>query len=108
MSASKRDTSGVFKPVTIQTRETQFTLPAESLSVRKNGIEFRSPAPLDEWTELTVELHSPRDGHREESTGVVVDCRGTKAAGYTVSVVWLGMTPQSEAILRSMAISPLA
>lgn len=108
MSASQRDTSGVFEPVSIQTRETQFTLPAESLRVRKNGIEFCSPTPLAEWTELTLELHSPRDGHREQSTGVVVACRGSKSSGFTVCVVWLGMTPQSEAMLRAMAISPLA
>jgi len=108
MSTSKRDTSGVFEPVTIQTRETQFTLPAESLRVRKNGIEFRSPTPLDEWTELTLEVHSPRDGHREHATGVVVACRGNRAAGFEVSVVLMGMTPATERLLQQVAISPLA
>ncbi|MBM3877866.1 MAG: hypothetical protein FJ386_14320 [Verrucomicrobia bacterium] len=108
MTTSKRDTSCVFEPFTIQTRETQFTLPADSLLVRRNGIEFRSPTPLDEWTELTLDMHSPRDGHREQATGVVVACRGTHAAGFAVSVVLMGMTPAAERLLQQAAISPLA
>ncbi|MBI3874488.1 MAG: hypothetical protein HY300_00645, partial [Verrucomicrobia bacterium] len=79
-----------------------------SLRVCKNGIEFRSHTPMEEWTELTLEVLSPRDGHREQTTGVVVACRGNSATGYAISVVLMGLTPQSAQLLQRAGFSPLA
>jgi hypothetical protein len=87
---------------------TQLHLAAETTRVRKNGIEFRSVEPIEAWTELTVALRDPRDGHEISATGVVVDCRGDRHQGHTVSMVFMELTPMAEARLSQMAYSNLA
>lgn len=82
-------------------------LAAATTRIRSNGIEFRSATPIATWTEMTVALHGP--GAEEVSaTGVVVDCRGDRHQGYTVSMVFMELTPHAQARLSLMAYSSLA
>lgn len=87
---------------------TQLHLTAERTRVRKNGIEFQSAEPIAAWTEMTVTLCDPKDGHEILATGVVVDCRGDRHHGHTVSMVLMELTPLAEARLSQMAYSNLA
>ncbi len=87
---------------------TQLSLAAETTRIRKNGIEFRSLSPIAPWTEMTVALRDPEDGHEVSATGVVVDCRGDRHQGYSVSMVFMELTPQAQARLSLMAYSNLA
>ena len=108
MSTSKLDTSGVFQPLTIQSEQTQLTLPAHAIRVRKSGIEFRTVKPIPTWTEMTVDLLSPADGKKVHCTGVVVDCNGNRHVGYLVSMVFLNLSRQSQQRLAELAYSQLA
>lgn len=87
---------------------TQLNLSADTTRIRKNGIEFRSAAPIAAWTEMTVALRDPEDGQEVSATGVVVDCRGDRHQGYTVSMVFMELTPLAQARLSLMAYSNLA
>ena len=69
--------------------------------IHKNGIEFRSPTPFSEWTEMTMTLQSPGDGGRVHCTGVVISCTGNKHTGYHVSMVFTGLSKQAQARLTS-------
>ncbi len=86
----------------------QLDLAAETTRIRKNGIEFRSETPITAWTEMTVTLRDPADGQDVRATGVVVDCRGDRHQGYTVSMVFMELTPLAQARLSVMAYSNLA
>ncbi len=86
----------------------QLNLSADTTRIRKNGIEFRSAAPIAAWTEMTVALRDPADGRDVRATGVVVDCRGDRHQGYTVSMVFMELTPLAQARLSLMAYSNLA
>ncbi|MHB8519838.1 MAG: hypothetical protein ACYDH9_03680 [Limisphaerales bacterium] len=108
MSATKLDTSGVFQPVTVQARETQITLPASTIHVRKNGIEFRSNAPLPVWTEMTVAWQYRGATRKSHCTGVVVACQGNRHTGYAVSMVFMNLSRQLQDRLTSLADSPPA
>jgi hypothetical protein len=76
--------------------------------IRKNGIEFHSTTPIPAWTEMTVALRDPADGQEVTATGVVVDCRGDRHQGYTVSMLFMELTPLAQARLSLMAYSNLA
>jgi hypothetical protein len=89
--------------VSVTGREAALTLSSDKVSVHKNGIEFRSPAPFTEWSEMTVALQSPLDGSRLSCHGVVVGCTGSKHSGYHVSMLFTGITPQAEKQLGAMA-----
>jgi hypothetical protein len=80
---------------------------ADAVSVHKSGIEFRSPTPFIEWTEMTVALSSPRDGSKLQCSGVVIACSGSKHTGYRVSMVFTHLSPQAQVQLDSMARSEL-
>lgn len=108
MSTSKLDTSGVFQPVMLKTNSTQLTLSSTDVRVRKNGIEFLSSRPLPAWAEMTVELQSPKDGKKIKATGVVVDCVGNRHSGYSVSMIFMNLSRQSQAHLSTLAFSELA
>jgi hypothetical protein len=108
MSTSKLDTSGVFQPVMLKTNSTHLTLSSSDVRVRKNGIEFLSSKPLPAWAEMTVELQSPRDGKKIKATGVVVDCIGNRHTGYSVSMIFMNLSRQSQAHLSTLAYSELA
>lgn len=91
--------------LTITGRQAALELFADKVSIHKNGIEFRSPTPFHEWSEMTVTLQSPVDGSQLSSHGVVVSCAGNKHAGYNVSMLFTSMTPQAEKQLNAMARS---
>jgi hypothetical protein len=109
MSARKLENRGVLQQseVTVEARQTQLTLSQESVLIRKSGIEFRSEKAFAPWTEMTVTLQSERDGGRVNCTGVVVACTGNRHAGYRVSVLFSGLSKQSQARLNLMAFSSL-
>jgi hypothetical protein len=93
--------------VTVEGRQSRLELLADAVSVHKSGIEFRSPTPFNEWTEMTVALSSPRDGSKLQCSGVVIACSGSKHTGYRVSMVFTHLSPQAQARLDSMARSEL-
>ena len=108
MSARKIESIDSPKPqVTVEGRQSRLELSADAVSVHKSGIEFRSPTPFHEWTEMTVALQSPQDGGKLQCSGVVVACSGSKHTGYRVSMVFTHMSPQAQARLISMARSEL-
>ena len=94
--------------VTVQARETQLSLSPESVVIRNNGIEFRSPTSFAPWTEMTLTLQSPVDSARVRTAGVVVACTGNRHAGYHVSLVFTSMSRQSQARLHALAHLTLA
>ena len=94
------------KSVTVAARQATLELSADTVSIHKSGIEFRSPQPFTEWSEMTVALQSPLDGTQFSSNGVIVACTGNKHAGYHVSMLFTDMTPQAQARLGAMARSP--
>jgi hypothetical protein len=54
---------------------------------------------------MTVTLQSPRDTGRVHCTGVVVACNGNRHDGYSVSMVFTGLSKQSQARLNLLAFS---
>ena len=93
--------------VTFEGRQSRLELSTDAVSVHKSGIEFRSPTPFSEWTEMTVALQSPRDGGKLQCSGVVIACSGSKHTGYRVSMVFTHISEQAQARLNSMAHSSL-
>jgi hypothetical protein len=105
MSARKIQSAGpVQQNITVQARQANLSLPPESVIIRKNGIEFRSATAFSLWTEMTVNLDCPREG-RVHCTGVVVACTGSRHSGYQVSMVFTGVSKQSQARLNTLAYS---
>jgi hypothetical protein len=100
MSARKVETNYLgFSP-----RPTQcVSLPANSVRIRKNGIEFHNDVPLSPWTEMTVTLQGPGDAKKVNFTGVIVECAGSRAEGYAISMLFTRVSRQSQA--RLMAYS---
>jgi len=108
MSARKIDTGDAARQgITVESRQTRLDLSTESVVIHRNGIEFRSPAPFNPWTEMTVALQSPRDNSRLQCAGVVVACSGNKHTGYRVAMVFTGLSRQAQTCLTSMASSEL-
>ena len=105
MSARKLNGPGGFEQqaVTVEARQTRLHLAPESVLIRKNGIEFRSPSSFAAWTEMTVTLQSPDEDAKVHCTGVVVACSGNRHTGYHVSMLFTGLSKQSEARLSMMA-----
>ena len=94
--------------LTVQTRTTQLTLPATSVRVRKNGIEFHSDGPIPVWTEMTIALETPLEPKEFECSGGVVACSGNRHAGYEVSMIFPSMTQHAKARLDLLGYSTLA
>jgi hypothetical protein len=108
MSARKLESAGSLQhQVTVEGRQARLELSADSVVIRKGGIEFRSPMPFNLWTEMTVALQSPRDGSRIQCSGVVIACTGNKHAGYYVSLVFTNLSKQAQTRLTTMAYSNL-
>ena|ERR1700722_3692988 len=105
MSARKLDSSSVFQPVTVQSRQTRLSLSPSEVRIRRNGVEFRSTTAINPWTEMTVTLQSNRDAGRVHCTGVVVACNGSRHNGYVVSMVFTSLSKQSQARLNLLAYS---
>ena len=89
--------------VSVNGRAAALELSADKVSVHKNGIEFRSPTPFHEWSEMTVQLQSPFDGSQLSCHGVVVACAGNKHAGYHVSMIFTSLSRYAQTRLNSMA-----
>jgi len=104
MSARKIESAGSFQQhVTVEARQTRLSLSPDAVIIHRNGIEFRSPAALAPWTEMTLTLRSPRDNGKVHCTGVVISCTGNKHTGYHVSMVFTGLSKQAQARLSTMA-----
>lgn len=115
MSSSKLDTSGVFGSVTLDSQSTAatadnscITLPLQSVHIRKNGIEFLTSKPISAWTEMTVDIQSPRTGKPIRANGVVIACTGTVQTGYVVGMVFLNLTRQAQQRLVSLSYARLS
>ena len=106
MSARKLvNVSNTFSNLEVETRKTSLTLPTESVNLSKNGIEFHSPSSIAPWTEMTVELQSPRTAKKIHCTGVVVACAGNRHAGYRVAMLFTSLSRQTQARLDLLAYS---
>jgi hypothetical protein len=109
MSSVKLDTSGVFSRSPARGADpTKLLLPTNAVRIRKNGIEFLTAAPIPLWAEMSVELQSPRSERTLTCTGVVVSCAGAPQSGYSVSMLFLNLSRQSEAQLASLSHSQLS
>jgi hypothetical protein len=106
MSAKKVGSLGsIGNSVSVAGRESALALCADKVSIHKSGIEFCSPQPFKEWSEMTLSLRSPLDGSRVSCHGVVVACAGSKHSGYHVSMLFTSLTPTAEKQLGIMARS---
>ena len=81
------------------------TLPSNGVRFRKNGIEFQTGTPLPQWSEMTVDLESARGGKKLRCTGVVVACTGNRHSGYSVSLLFTGLSRQTQARLNNLVYS---
>jgi hypothetical protein len=106
MSAKKISSLGSMEnSVSVSGRQSALELCADKVSVHKNGIEFCSPTPFKEWSEMTVSLQSPASGQPVACHGVVVACTGSKHSGYHISMLFTSLTPTAEKQLGAMARS---
>ncbi len=80
----------------------RLSLAADSVRIRKSGIEFRSRDPITAWTEMSVDLQYP-DSKKVHCTGVVVACDGNRHSGYVVSLLFTKLSRQSQTILSAMS-----
>ena len=99
MAASRIDASLLRSTVVVETPQDRRQIPDRLVRLHRNGVEFRSKAPFQLWTEMTVTLDAPGGGPRQEGTGVVVACEGNRHWGYTISVLFLG--PMTEGAERT-------
>jgi hypothetical protein len=98
MSARKIETSTLdFSSVPTRC----LTLSAESVRIRKNGIEFHNEHPLSPWTEMTVTLQGPGDAKKVNFTGVIVECAGNREDGYEICMLFTHLSRVSQARLLS-------
>lgn len=103
MSARKIEADKSLQQVTVQARQARLTLSSDAVVVTKNGVEFRSLTPFSLWTEMTVSLESARNNHEKvQCNGVVVACSGNRHLGYIVSMLFTGLSKQSQARLNSL------
>ena len=86
-----------------QSNQLCLTLPAHSVKVRKNGIEFRSYEPIETWTEMNLMLEVPGGERKLECTGVIVACNGNRHAGYLISMLFTNLSRAAQAQLSLMA-----
>jgi hypothetical protein len=106
MSAGRADRRNPARPQVAASNST-LSLPANAVTIRKNGIEFLSARPLAPWTEVTLAIESSIENRRVTCRGVVVACDGNRHTGYQVSLLFLGITPQLQQRLESLALSHL-
>jgi hypothetical protein len=108
MSARKLGNGDSFQQhITVKARQISLELSADSVVIHKSGVEFHSPVPFNPWTEMTVDLQSPRDENHVQCNGVVIACSGNKHVGYRVSLLFTGMSKQVQMRLNAMAYSSL-
>jgi hypothetical protein len=98
MSARKAETT----PLEFSLPPTQcLTLQADSVRIRKNGMEFHNERPLSPWTEMTVTLQGPGDAKKVNFTGVIVECAGNREDGYEICMLFTHVSRLSQARLMS-------
>jgi hypothetical protein len=105
MSTSKLDTSNAFHPVTLVGAQAKLTLPAGTVKIRRNGIEFLTGTAIPQWTEMTVQLRAPGEARSVNCTGVVVACTGNRHSGYLVSMVFINLTRTAQERLHTLAFA---
>ena len=98
MSARKIETS-TLDFTSVPTR--CVTLSAESVRIRKNGIEFHNEHPLSPWAEMTVTLQGPGNAKKVNFTGVIVECAGNREDGYEICMLFTHVSRVSQARLMS-------
>ena len=103
MSARRLVNSTFLVPFTVQAQTTRLELPASTVRIRKNGIEFQSATSFATWTEMTVALEIPLEARKLQCTGVVVDCQGNRHQGYRVSMIFIDLSAQAQARLEALA-----
>ena len=108
MSARKAEAAESFDQVAVQARKVHLSLAPDSVIIRKNGIEFRSPNPFPTWTEMTLTLQSPQDNAEVNCSGVVISCSGNRHSGYYVAMVFTSMSRQAQARLSTLAYAAIA
>lgn len=101
MSASKTK-SDLLRPVTVQTSATLLSLSPTNFYIRKNGIEFTSQHEIPVWTEMTVELELPGTSSFTCS-GVVVACAGSRHSGFSVSLLFTGLSESAQQRLNDFS-----
>lgn len=104
MSASKIDRKPTSIPATGNLHHTSLDLAAHEVYFRKNGIEFRTGASIPVWTEMTVDLQTPR-GQQISCTGVVVACSGNRHTGFLIAMVFTDMSPQHQRQMNEFAFA---
>jgi hypothetical protein len=77
------------------------TLSSDSVTIRKNGIEFHNEHPLSPWTEMTVTLQGPGEAKKVNFTGVIVECAGNREDGYEICMLFTHVSRLSQARLLS-------
>jgi hypothetical protein len=107
MSTSKLDRSGIFQTIQVDSTPTRLTLPADSVCIRKNGIEFRASDSIPVWTEMTVDLFTGNQPKKVHCTGVVVACTGNRHTGYVVSMVLMNLSKAAQERLDTLAFAQL-
>ena len=108
MAASRLDHSGILQPdFVVHVGNRQFTLPAPAVRLQRNGIEFRAPSSFPLWTEMTITLQAPGWADLFECTGVVVACDGNRHGGFSVSVLFVNLSPRSEEQIGLLARAEL-
>jgi hypothetical protein len=107
MSAKKLTVIGATfsTSVSVTSRDARLELGSDKVTIHKNGMEFRSPQPFKEWSEMTVALLSPKTGGRISCQGVIVACTGSRHSGYHVSMVFTSLSSATEKQLGTMATS---
>ena len=105
---SKLDTSGAFQSLSLQTGETELSIPREYIRFRQNGIEFKSSKSIQVWKEMTVAFEAPGEREPFQCNGVVVACSGNRHSGFSVSMVFLNLSRRSQERLDLLAFSQLA
>ena len=101
MSASKSK-SDLIQTITVQSSATLLSLSPTAFRIRKNGIEFTCENDVAMWTEMTVDLQLP--GTKSFScSGVVVSCTGNRHSGYSVSLVFTGVSKQAQERLNDFS-----
>ena len=75
------------------------TVAANSVRIRKNGIEFHHDQPLAPWTEMTVTLQGSGLAKKVNFTGVIVACTGNRQDGYEISMLFTHVSRLSQARL---------
>jgi hypothetical protein len=107
MSAGRIERNNSSRQAVSASTGTTLNLPAQAVTIRKNGIEFASAKPLPAWTEVTLDIESSAEKRKVTCRGVVVACEGNRHAGYRVALLFVGLTPQTQQRLESLALSDL-